>query len=124
MKLKHFLQIAAFTVAVSFGLSAHAETPREEVAHAYVLLKMANHDYGGHRAAAMHELEAAGNALGLDLHGHGTEHERQMKSDELVAESSRILHEARDKLEARDRQRVADHIERAIREIDGALHKK
>ena len=118
------LQIAAFALALSFGLSAYAETPREEMAHAYVLLKMAKHDYGGHKAAALRELEAAGGELGLDLHGRGTEHERQLQSDELVAESGRMLREARDKLEARDRERVASHVEKAVHEIDEALRAK
>ena len=127
MKSTHrsfYLQIAAFALALSFGLSAYAEPPRDEIAHAYVLLKLAKHDYGGHKAEAIRELEAAGGALGLDLHGRGTEHERQLKSDELVAEAGRMLHEARDKLEARDRDRAASHVEKAIHEVDEALRVK
>jgi hypothetical protein len=119
-----YLRIAAFALALSFGLSARAESPREELAHAYVLLKMAKHDYGGHKATALRELETAGHDLGLDLKGGGSEHERQMKSDELVAESGRMLREASNKLEARDRERAAAHVDRAIHEIDEALRKK
>lgn len=118
------LQIAAFLAAVSFGISAYAEPPRQEVAHAYYLLKVAKHDYAGHRAEALKQLELAGRALGLDLHGGASEHERQMKSDELVSESGRLAHDAEEKLEDRDRRRVADHLEKAIREIDAALRKK
>jgi hypothetical protein len=118
------LKIAAFLVALSFGLSARAETPRDEIAHAYVLLKMAKHDYGGHKANALKELEIAGHDLGLDLKGHGSEHERQMQSDEMVAESGRMLREASAKLEARDREHAAAHVDRAIHEIDEALRKK
>jgi hypothetical protein len=121
---KLYLQMAAAALALSFGLSAYAETPREELAHAYVLLKMAKHDYGGHKMAAIHELEEAGHDLGLDLNGRGTEHERQLKSDELIAESDRMLHEARNKLAAHDRERVASHVEKAIQEADAALHTK
>lgn len=118
------LKIAAFAVALSFGIHAYAEPPRDEVAHAYVLLKLAKHDYAGHRAKALHELEVAGKSLGLDLHGEGSEHERQMKSDELVSQAGQMAREARDKLEARDRTRVADHLDAAIREIDEALRHK
>src|SRR5690348_7886234 len=107
------LKIAAFVVALSFGISAYAEPPREEIAHAYVLLKLAKHDYGGHKAEAIHQLEVAGRALGLDLHREGSAHERQMRSDELVSEAGRLAHDAEEKLEARDRQRVADHLDKA-----------
>jgi len=118
------LQIAALAVALSFGASAYAETPREELVHAHRLLKLANHDYAGHREAAMKELEAAGKALGLKLGGDASEHERQIKSDEKLAEARRLLREARDKLERQDRDRVAARVDKAIEEIDTALRVK
>ena len=116
-----YIQIVAIVLALSFGVRAYAETPREELAHAYILLKLANADYAGHRAKAMKELETAGKDLGLSLEGRGSEHERQLKSDEQVTEARRLLREARDKLEARDRDRAAAHLEKAIVEIDAAL---
>ena len=116
--------IGAFAVALSFGIRAYAEPPRDELAHAYYLLKAAKHDYGGHKAEALKQLELAGRAIGIDLHGGASEHERQMRSDELVSEAARFAHDAEEKLEARDRRRVADHLERAVHEIDAALHKK
>jgi hypothetical protein len=119
-----YIQIAAIVLALSFGVCAYAETPREELAHSYILLKLANHDYAGHRVKAMKELEAAGKDLGLVLEGRGSEHERQLQSDEQVAEARRMLGEARDKLEARDRDRVAARLEKAILEIDAALKVK
>lgn len=118
------LKIAACALALSFGIRAYAEPPRDELAHAYVLLKLAKSDYKGHRAAAIDELEAAGHELGLDLKGHGSATESQMKSDALLAESSRMLHDARDKLEARDREHIAGHLEKAIHELDVALQVK
>ena len=39
-------------------------------------------------------------------------------------EARRLLHHAREKLEARDRDRVAGHVETAIKEIDIALKVK
>jgi hypothetical protein len=118
------LQLAVVVLALSFGARAYAESPREELVHAYVLLKLAKHDYAGHRAAAVKELEAAGHDLGLDLQGHGSEHERQFQSDQLIAESARMLHDLRGRLEARDRDRAAAHVDRAIHEIDEALRVK
>jgi hypothetical protein len=119
-----YLQIAVCVLALSFGLRAFAEPPREELAHAYVLLKLSNNNYAGHKAAALQELEAAGHELGLDLQGRGSEHERQLKSDQLLAESSRMLRDARDKLEARDREHTAAHLDRAIHELNEALRVK
>lgn len=98
-----------------------AETPRGELVHAYVLLKLANHDYGGHRLRAMEELESAGKMLGLELKGDGSEHERQLKSDEHLVEARRLLQHAREKLEARDRERAAERVDSAIKQIDLAL---
>jgi hypothetical protein len=119
-----YLQLAMVLLALSFGVRAFAESPREELVHAYVLLKLARNDYGGHREAAIRELEAAGHELGLDLKGQGSEHERQLKSDELVAQAGTMLHDIRRKLEARDRDRVAVHVDIAIREINKALRVK
>jgi hypothetical protein len=118
------LQIAVVALGLSFGARAYAETPREELVHAYALLKMADHDYAGHRNAAIKEIEVAAGQLGLDLNGRHTEHEGQLKSDALIAESARILHDAREKLEARDRDRAAAHVDKAIEEIDAALKVK
>lgn len=125
MKLKSrllSLKIAAMAAIVSFGLWAHAEPPRQELAHAYWLLKTANADYAGHRAAAMHAVEAAGKKLGLELRGDFPEGERQWKSDAQLTEAKRLLRDARDKMEDADRTRVADHLERAVKEIDAALN--
>jgi len=99
-------------------------TPREEVAHAFHLLKKADHDYDGHRGKAMREVETAGKALKLELGGEIADKEKQWKSDEQMAEARRLLVEARDKLEKKDRDVIADHLEVAIKEIDEALKVK
>ncbi len=119
-----YLQIAAIALFMSLGFSAFAETPREELVHSYHLLKKANHDYDGHRVKAMEAVQAAGKELGLELGGDLPDRERQWKSDDQLIEARRLLREARDKLEARDRDRVAAHVERAIKEINAALDVK
>jgi len=91
------------------------------MAHAYYLLKAANSDYGGHRVNAMKELQEAGKALDLRLKGDASKGERQWKSDKQLEEARRLLREARDKLERQDRDRVAAHVDQAIKEIDRAL---
>jgi hypothetical protein len=118
------LQIAAVAAILSFGLQAHAETPREELVHAYYLVKTANNDYGDHKGAALHHMEVAAHQLGMDLKGGVSERERQWKSDEQMREADRLLHDARNKMEEHDRTRVADHLENAIKNIDKALEKR
>jgi len=113
--------VLAIVLAMFFGVRAYAESPREELAHAYYHLKSADHDYAGHRVLAMGEVEAAGKELGINLGGDGPGEERQWKSDRKLAEARRLLHHAREKLEAHDRERVAGHVEMAIKEIDIAL---
>ena len=115
------LSIVAIALVLSFGLRAYAEPPRDELVHAFHLLKKADHDYDGHREKAMKAVEAAGHDLGLELGGDLPDVERQWKSDAQMAEARRLLREARDKLEARDRDRVADRIQKAIDEINAAL---
>lgn len=119
-----YVQIGAIALAMIFGMRAYAETPREELVHAFRLLKTANHDYAGHRVKAMGEIEIAGKDLGLELGGDLPERERQWKSDAQLVEARRLLRESRNKLEKRDRDRVAEHVDMAIKEVDEALKVK
>ena len=121
-----YLQIATIAVALTFGVRTYAETPRDELVHAYRLLKSANSDYQGHRMNALNEVEAASKDLGLELHGDVNlqNRERQWKSDQQLSEARKLLRDSRKKLEARDRDRVASHVESAIKEIDSALRVK
>jgi hypothetical protein len=116
-----YLRLAAAVLALAFASAAHAETPREEIAHAYILLAHADADYAGHRANAMKLLSAVGKDLGLHLQGDAPEAERQWKSDRKLLEARRLLREARDKLELEDRNRAATRMDRAVRELDAAL---
>ena len=116
-----FLQLFAFVLAFSVGVQAYAETPRESLVHAYRLLKVANHDYDGHRVKAMEHIEAAAKALGLELGGDLLKRERQWKSDAQLNEARKLLKVAARKLERADRDRVADRVDNAIKEINIAL---
>lgn len=119
-----YLQILAVTVALSFAARVYAEPPRQELVHAYVLLKHANHNYEGHRARALEHVEAAGKALDLKLEGDTDNHERQWKSDQMLAEARHMLYHARESFERHDRERAATHVDRAIEEIDRAIGKE
>jgi hypothetical protein len=119
-----YIRLGAVLLALTFGISAYAETPREELVHAYRLMKGADHDYDGHREAAMKEVRAAGEKLGLALEGEGMKEEAQWKSDRRMNEARRLLKEARDKLEDRDREKAAKELDVAIRELNQALKTK
>jgi hypothetical protein len=118
------LQILAVTVALSFATRVYAEPPRQELVHAYMLLKHANHNYEGHRAKAMEHIEAAGKSLNLRLEGDANDRERQWKSDQMLAEARHLLYHARGAFEAQDRDRAAAHVDKAITEIDRAIGKE
>lgn len=74
MKLKpnsFYLKMGAIALAVSFGLSAYALTPREDLIRASHMLEKADRDYNGHRAKALEEVLAAGRDLRIDLGSEG-----------------------------------------------------
>lgn len=126
MKLKSKLarlKFAAIALALSVGLSAYAESAREELVHAHHLLKEANSHYGGHKEIALQEIESAGREMGLDMGGRVLEHERKWKSDDQLIEARRLLRDARERLEERDRKHAAARIDHAIKELDVALHR-
>jgi hypothetical protein len=124
MKLSYrtLSKLAAVAVVLSFGARAYAENARDEVVHAYHLLKTADRDYDGHRAEAVKDVETAGNRLGLSLDKFEFPRvESQWKSDQKLSEARRLLKDAGDKLEERDRDRAAESVNRAVHEIDRAL---
>jgi len=118
------LQLVAVTVALSFAARAYAEPPRQELVHAYGLLKNANHNYEGHRARAMEHIQAAGKAINLKLEGDASEREHQWKSDQMLAEARHLLYHARGAFEAHDRDLATAHVDKAIEEIDHAIGKQ
>jgi hypothetical protein len=121
MKTFRLLAVSMAALLLGFGSQAYAASPREDLVQAYILLKTANNNYAGHRGTALRELEDAAHHLGLDLRSSGTEHQRQMTSDAKVAEAGRILREVRYRLDKRDRDIAAAHVDRAMHEIDEAL---
>ena len=120
MKLKNGILIALCGLFLS-AFSLRAEPPREEIIHAYRLLMVANADYIGHRGKAMEALRRAGRALDLVLEGDAPSGERQWKSDEQLREAGRLLRDAKEKLESKDRERAAEQVDRALEEIRKAL---
>jgi hypothetical protein len=124
MKTYGLLFAMLATLLLGFGSQAYAASPREDLVQAYVLLNSANNNYAGHRGAALRELQDAAHDLGLDIKSGGTQHQRQMTSDAKVTEAGRILRDVRHRLDKRDLDLSAGHVDRAIHEIDEALKKR
>jgi len=85
---------------------------------AYAALAAADHDYDGHRVAAMKSVEAAAKELGVSIKGNGPGHERQRTSDEQVRAAQGLLQQAST---AGLPPKVQKHIEKAIEHINAAL---
>jgi len=105
------------------GLMADMRPPDLLIA-AYGNLANANHDYDGHRVAAMKQIEGAAKVLGIDLHGSNKVHERQAESDAQMHEAKRMLEQARRDFAERDRKKIEEHLSHAIHEINVALNIK
>jgi hypothetical protein len=88
---------------------------------AYKTLAFADHDYKGHRAAAMHAIEAACDKLGTDIRGDGKGHELQPVSDDKLKAAKQMLEQAREIVAGRHQDAIAHHIDEAIKEVSIAL---
>lgn len=88
---------------------------------AYRILASGDHDYHGHRMAAMHEIHKAADLLGVDLAGDDKDHERQVLSDDRLREARGLLKNVLGASEVKGQERISRHISQAIREIDAAL---
>jgi hypothetical protein len=86
---------------------------------AYATLAQANHDYKGHRARAMKQIEMAVKELGGSISGHGKGHEPQGTSDAQLKAAQGLL-QGITGLQGK----AAKHVERALAEINDALDVK
>jgi hypothetical protein len=102
---------------VRFGDSAEADM----LHRAYRILSHGDHDYKGHRVAAMKQVKAAADLLGVDLSGDDRDRERQVLSDDKMREARDLLTHVLGASEVKGQPRIAKHINAAIRQIDVAL---
>ena len=140
-------KFAAVAAAISFGANVHATTPQtaqvlsvpmagqnefQPVAftdsaeagmlrRAYQILATGDHDYKGHRAKAMHSVEAAGKLLGIDLKGDVKVREPQGLSDEKLREASGLISKVLGSAEVKDQKRITKHLNEALDHINTAL---
>ena len=102
---------------VVFGDSAEASM----LHRAYHILATGDHDYKGHRAKAMHAVEAAAKLLGVDLKGDYKEHEMQALSDDKLREAKGLLEHVLLNAEVKGQPHISKHINKAIEEINQGL---
>lgn len=108
--------------ANQFETVRFSDSKEAEMLHrAYHILASGDHDYHGHRGEAMHQIEKAGDMLGMDLKGDEKDHEKQFLSDDRLRDARGLLKSVRDASEVKDQNRITDHLDAAIKEIDAAL---
>jgi hypothetical protein len=91
----------------------------EMLREAYNILARADHDYKGHRAKAMHEIEAAGKLIGMNVKGEGKGHENQAASDAQLHHAQELLVQVSANMAGQ--KKVHNHVEAAIKHLGIAL---
>jgi hypothetical protein len=84
---------------------------------AYGALRIADHDYKGHRARAMHQIEDAARELGSKLSGGGRGDEKQVKSDSQLHSAQSLLQQAVGGVTGK----AHHHVEEALKQLSIAL---
>jgi hypothetical protein len=84
-------------------------------------LAKADHDYKGHRVAAMHALEAACDLLGSDIRGDGKGREPQALSDAQLRQALAVVQKVHDAIPAGKQPRIVAHLNQALQQITTAL---
>lgn len=100
---------------------ATAQSEGELLREAYGILEQADHDYKGHRHAAMHQIAEAARHLGVKLHGDGKAREPQAVSDAQLRHAQSLLQTAHTAVAGHKNAKVPQHIDAAIKELNVAL---
>ena len=113
------LSVAAFSMFLVVGQRFVMAAPNSGslLVQAYSTLEVADHDYKGHRVAAMKQIEDAAAILGVDVHGQGRGHEKQGVSDQQLRKALNLLQQARVGLEGK----ALKHVDNAIGQVSTAL---
>jgi hypothetical protein len=116
---RSFVGLAVVGFMLSFGQSlvAAPSPPAGLLVQAYATLGRADHDYKGHRIAAMKQIEAAAKLLGVDVHGDGKGHEHQGVSDAQLRTAQGLLQQAQPGLSGKPLR----HVNKALQQLSIAL---
>jgi len=114
---RSFVPLAVVCLLCAFGFKALAASSGDLLVQAYTTLQAADHDYKGHRVAAMKQIEAAAAILGVSIKGDGKGHEKQVVSDTQLKTAQGLLEQARSGLSGK----ALKHVDNAIKQISTAL---
>ena len=94
----------------------------EALQFACLVLAPGNHNYNGHRAAAMREIRAAAENLGLSFETKsGKGKEDQAKSDARFTLAIRLLVQVRAHLAAGEQPAALEHVDKALQHLETGL---
>ena len=110
---------AAVLFAFGLATSAHAQPANSVVLldDAYATLAQAKHDYKGHRARAMKQIDAALGEVGAKVSSRGRNHEPQGTSDAQLRAAQSLLQQASVGLSGK----ALKHVNAALAQINEAL---
>ena len=116
---RSFVGLAVACLVLSFGQSlVAAPAPAAGLlVQAYTTLEQADHDYKGHRKAAMKQIEAAAKLLGVKVRGDGRAHEQQGVSDAQLRTAQGLLQQAQSVLSGKP----LGHVNKALQHLSIAL---
>jgi hypothetical protein len=116
---RSFIGLAVVCSVLSFGqnLVAAPAPAAGLLVRAYTTLEQADHDYKGHRKAAMKQIEAAAKLLGVKVGGDGKGHEKQGVSDAQLRTAQGLLQQAQSGL----RGKPLGHVNKALQQLSIAL---
>jgi hypothetical protein len=116
---RSFIGLAVVCSVLSFGqnLVAAPAPAAGLLVRAYTTLEQADHDYKGHRKAAMKQIEAAAKLLGVKVRGDGKGHEKQGVSDAQLRTAQGLLQQAQSGL----RGKSLGHVNKALQQLSIAL---
>ena len=126
-----FMCSVIFVSALLFSANLHAAPDNNTIVAsqaevdglqlAYSTLAEANHNYFGHRKAAMKQIQAAAQLLGIDLQGDGQGKEEQNQSATQLAQVQQLLQQLGATLTSEEQKPVLEHIDKAVKRISMAL---
>jgi len=111
------LAVVCFVLSLGYRLAAYPAPPAALLVQAYTTLEVADHDYKGHRVAAMKQIQAAGKILGVNVRGDGKGHEKQGTSDAQLRTAQGLLQQAQSRLSGK----ALKHVDKALQELAIAL---
>ena len=115
------LMVGFFCVNRSASAANTAASESVVLKNAYVTLSKADHDYKGHRRAAMNHIERACKLLGTPINGDGKAGEAQGISDEQLRAAQSALQGVRSMAAANNQKQVLAQTDLALEELATAL---